>query len=358
MKKILLLSLLGISLIADAQNGWTSLFNGKDLSGWKRMAGTADYQADHGMICGRTVFGSPNSFLVTEKTYSDFFLELEVKIDDTTANSGIQLRSHFDPAANNNNGKVFGYQYELDPSSRQWTGGIYDEGRRDWLYPLMLNKKAQPAFKLHVFNKVHIECIGHEIRTWINGVPAACMIDTMDHSGFIGLQVHAISRADQAGEMVCFKNIRIKTTNLQFTAFPKDIYVLNNIPNTLSPLEKKNGWQLLFDGKTTNGWVGAYKDKFPDHGWEVKDGVITVLGAEGKESANGGDIVTTEQFSHFDLSFDFRFTPGANSGVKYFVTLKENNNGSAIGLEYQVLDDSLHPDAKLGRNGNRTLASL
>jgi hypothetical protein len=82
------------------------------------------------------------------------------------------------------------------------------------------------------------------------------------------------------------------------------------------------------------------------------------LPSEGKESANGGDIVTNKLYSAFDLSFDFKLTPGANSGVKYFVTLSEHNSGSAIGLEYQILDDSLHPDAKLGRDGDRTMASL
>ncbi|HNR17966.1 MAG TPA: DUF1080 domain-containing protein, partial [Chitinophagaceae bacterium] len=85
---------------------------------------------------------------------------------------------------------------------------------------------------------------------------------------------------------------------------------------------------------------------------------ITVLSSEGKESTNGGDIVTSEQYKAFDLSFEFKFTPGANSGIKYFVTLQEKSGGSAIGLEYQVLDDTLHPDAKMGRDGNRTLASL
>ena len=80
--------------------------------------------------------------------------------------------------------------------------------------------------------------------------------------------------------------------------------------------------------------------------------------AAGKEAANGGDIVTNDQYKAFDLSFEFRLTPGANSGVKYFVTLAEKTEGSAIGLEYQVLDDVLHPDAKLGRDGDRTLASL
>jgi hypothetical protein len=104
--------------------------------------------------------------------------------------------------------------------------------------------------------------------------------------------------------------------------------------------------------------VRAYKPSFPEKGWQIKEGELTVLSSEGKESANGGDIVTKEQFSAFDLTFQFKLTPGANSGVKYFVTLKENTEGSAIGLEYQVLDDNLHPDAKLGRNGNRTLSSL
>ncbi|MEO8405565.1 MAG: DUF1080 domain-containing protein [Chitinophagaceae bacterium] len=132
----------------------------------------------------------------------------------------------------------------------------------------------------------------------------------------------------------------------------------NRIPNTLTAAEKKQGWKLLFDGKTSKGWVGAYKDHFPDKGWVIKDGELSVLSSEGKEAANGGDIVTTAQYSAFDLSFEFKITPGANSGVKYFVTLDQNNTGSAIGLEYQVLDDSLHPDAKLGRDGDRTLASL
>ena len=133
---------------------------------------------------------------------------------------------------------------------------------------------------------------------------------------------------------------------------------MNLIPNFLSPFEKNNGWELLFDGKSAKGWVGAYKTKFPEKGWEIKDGILRVLPSEGKESTNGGDIVTKEKFQAFDLSFDFKLAPGANSGVKYFVTLSENNQGSAIGLEYQLLDDSLHPDATQGRDGNRTLASL
>lgn len=186
----------------------------------------------------------------------------------------------------------------------------------------------------------------------------ANVIDTLDASGFIALQVHSINNEKQVGKKIWWKNIRIKTTDVALTPLPEGMYVVNNVPNTLSDYEKKNGWKLLFDGTSTKGWRGAYKDAFPEGGWQVKNGTLTVLSSEGKESANGGDIVTIDEYGAFDLSFEFKLTPGANSGVKYFVTLSENNSGSAIGLEYQVLDDSLHPDAKLGRDGNRTMASL
>ncbi|MGC4233200.1 MAG: DUF1080 domain-containing protein [Niabella sp.] len=130
--------------------------------------------------------------------------------------------------------------------------------------------------------------------------------------------------------------------------------------NSLTKSEKKAGWILLFDGKSTKGWRGAHSDSFPTvaNGWIIKDGILTIQATDGSESQNAGDIVTTDQYSAFELSFDFKLTKGANSGVKYFVTLKEKTGASAIGLEYQILDDEVHPDAKLGRNGNRTLASL
>ena len=340
-------------------NGFASLFDGKTLTGWKKVAGNADYKIEDGAILGTTVINSPNTFLITENEYADFVLELEVKINDTTANSGIQFRSHYDANGHEGKGKVFGYQYELDPAARRWTAGIYDEGRRDWLYPLTPNPSAQNAFKVGVFNKVKVECTGNEIKTWINGVPAAYLVDSFDRKGIIALQVHSIGKNEKfAGEKIWWKNIRIKTKGLIPSAFPKNSYIVNNIPNNLSAAEKNAGWKLLFDGVSSKGWIGAYKTAFPEKGWEIKDGTISILPSNGAESANGGDIVTMEQFSAFDLSFDFKLTPGANSGVKYFVALAEANKGSAIGLEYQVLDDSLHPDAKLGRNGDRTLASV
>ena len=119
--------------------------------------------------------------------------------------------------------------------------------------------------------------------------------------------------------------------------------------NTLTEQEQREGWKLLWDGKTTNGWRGAKIATFPTKGWRIEKGVLKVNGADGKESANGGDIVTTRTYRNFILKVDFKITPGANSGIKYFVDPDMNKGeGSAIGCEFQILDDERHPDAKLG----------
>lgn len=339
------------------EKGWTNLFDGKTLNGWKSVGGKAPYSIEGDAIVGRMTKGTPNSFLITEKEYGDFILELDVKLEGNETNSGIQTRSHLDPKANDGRGRVYGRQVEIDPSSRAWTGGIYDEARRGWIYPLDLNENAKKAYKVEEFNHIRIEAIGDELRTWVNDIPVAYVVDTIDRTGFIGLQVHGIPpKLD--GKKVYFKNIKIKTTDLKSKGFPKDRYIVNLKPNDLADAEKKKGVKLLFDGKTNKGWRSIHGDKFPERGWEVKDGQMTVLKSDGGESTNGGDIVTKDKYAVFDLSFEFKLSPGANSGVKYFVTLKEKSKGSAIGLEYQVLDDALHPDAKLGRDGNRTLASL
>ena len=355
---IFIISCLAFSLCLTAQpNTGVSLFDGKTLKGWKVLAGSSKFTVEDGVIVGTTVLNSGNTFLATEKEYGDFVLELDIKLD-TGGNSGVQTRSHYNDTANKGKGKVYGRQVEVDPSARKWTGGIYDEGRRKWLYPMNLNANAQNAYKQGEYNHFKIECIGNEIKTWVNGTACADVVDTIDSKGFIALQVHNVTKAEQAGKKIFFKNIRIKTTGLKPTPFPAGIYVVNHVPNTLTAYEKKNGWKLLFDGKTSRGWTGAYKNSFPEKGWNIRNGSMNVEASSGGEATNGGDIVTTDKYRAFDLSFEFKMSSGANSGLKYFVTLSEGNKGSAIGLEYQVLDDSLHPDAKLGRNGNRTLASL
>lgn len=334
---------------------WQPLFNGKDLNGWKQLNGHARYEVKNGEIVGTTVDNEPNSFLATEKNYGNFILELELLVD-TSMNSGIQFRSESLPSYQN--GRVHGYQMEVDPSARQWSGGIYDEARRGWLYSMEYNPAGKKAFHNEQWNKYRIECIGNSIRTWVNGVPTANLVDAMTPSGFIALQVHAIGKNDKAGAQIRWRNIRIQTSDLKPS--PTDtIFVANTVPNDLSPQEKAEGYSLLWDGKTTKGWRGVYKKTFPVKGWHIGNGVLTVEKSPASaEEANGGDIVTEKTFGHFELKFDFKLTEGANSGVKYFVTESENNKGSAIGLEYQILDDERHPDAKLGENGDRTLASL
>jgi hypothetical protein len=341
-----------ISLNMQAQ--WVSLFNGKDLKGWRQLNGKAKYEVEGGVIVGTTLAGEPNSFLATEKDYGDFILELEL-MADSTMNSGIQFRSESRP--DYQNGRVHGYQMEVDPSVRAWSGGIYDEGRRLWLYTLDFNPAARPAFRRAGWNRYRIEAIGKDVRTYVNGVPAAHLIDTLETRGFIALQVHSISRPEDQGRQVRWRNIRIQTQNLRFSQ-DAGIFVVNLNRNVLSEQETKNGVSLLWDGKTTSGWRGAYKTAFPEKGWEIREGILSVMPSGGGESVNGGDIVTEKMYSAFELQFEFRLTRGANSGVKYFVTENEGNKGSAIGLEYQVLDDENHPDAAMGAAGNRTMASL
>ena len=364
-KSIYILALLGSIFLFSCSSGekenadgWKNLFNGEDLSGWKAVAGTATFAVENGEIIGTAVAGSPNTFLITEDTFGDFILELELKVEHVSSNSGVMARGQFDANGRDGKGLVYGYQIEADPTERAWSAGIYDEARRGWLYPLELNPEAKSAFKLGEYNQYRIEVIGDEIKTWLNGQEVAYVVDDMDKMGFIGLQVHSIQKPEDAGRKTYFRNVRIKTENLDPQPFNKDIFVVNNRLNELTDYEKTQGWRLLFNGQNSEGWVGAYKDSFPDFGWSVTDGILTIAASGGGESTNAGDIVTTEEFSAFDLAFDFKLTEGANSGMKYFVTLKEENSGSAIGLEYQILDDERHPDAKMGREGNRTLASL
>lgn len=342
------------------------------FTGWVKRGGNATYSVEGKEIVGRSVRSTPNTFLCTEKSYGDFVLEFEFKVDPRL-NSGVQIRSEaFDQKVQMEwqgktisipPGRVHGYQIEIDPDpkrDRWWSGGIYDEARRGWLYPGILGgseknftNEGRRNFKQGGWNRVKVEALGSRIKTWLNGRPCAEVQDAVTLQGFIALQVHSIGDASMEGAEVRWRNIKL--TDLT----PPD--------NTLAKWEKEAGWRLLWDGRSTKGWRGAKLDQFPKQGWKIEKGVLTVLASGGAESAAGGDIVTTDRFSEFELSLDFRITPGANSGIKYFCqpnldpitgTGAKASTGSAIGLEYQILDDEKHPDAKMGREGNRTLASL
>ncbi|GAA4447098.1 DUF1080 domain-containing protein [Ravibacter arvi] len=334
--------------------GWVSLFNGKDLKGWKQLNGSAKYEVVDGAIVGTSVANTPNSFLTTEKNYGDFIFECDVQVDDKL-NSGIQFRSLSKP--DYRDGRVHGYQCEIDPSDRAWSGGIYDEARRGWLYPLDGNPEGRKAFKRNAWNHYRIEAIGNTIRTFVNGIQTAHLIDDLTPSGFICLQVHSIPNAELAGTQVKWRNIRIKTTGLQPKAVQKTIHVVNLIPNTLNEVEEEQGFKLLFDGKNADQWRGYKQEGLPAGRWDFDNGAITIA-KKNENSKGGGDLITKEKFGPvFDFKFEFRLTEGANSGIKYFIE-ELPDKGSGLGPEYQVLDDEKHPDAKNGVVGNRTLASL
>lgn len=339
---------------SSAQSGsWTPLFNGKNLDGWNQKNGNAIFEVINGEIVGTAVPNTPNSFLCTNENYSDFILELEVLIEDQM-NSGIQFRSLSTP--DYQNGRVHGYQLELDPTPRAWSGGIYDEGRRDWLYIPNINPDGKKAFKVGTWNSLRIEAIGNTLRTWINGIPVAHLIDDMTSTGFIALQVHSIYGDMKEGMRVRWKNIKIQTKDLKSSA-PDNIPVHNLIPNSISFQEQHLGFELLFNGSNLQNWRNVYSQDAPSKRWKVESGAILVNSSDGSETGN--DIVTRSNYSAFEFTFEFKITEGANSGIKYFVNENFDSGGkSGIGLEYQILDDDKHPDAQQGAAGNRTLASL
>ncbi len=119
-------------------------------------------------------------------------------------------------------------------------------------------------------------------------------------------------------------------------------------PNQLAAEEKAAGWSLLFDGQTTKGWHGFRKQSFPATGWVVEDGWLHCLGK------HGGDLLSENLYDQFELAWEWKLEPRGNSGLKYFVL---DSRSSAIGHEYQMLDDDLNPDGKLA-DGKRVTASF
>ena len=348
------------------------IFNRKDLTGFKKLGGEATYAVSpEGHLVGTSTLNTPNTFLATDKDYGNFVLEYDFK-NDPRLNSGVQFRSRSEAKevtykggdgkpAKVPVGRVHGYQAEIDTDpknvkkdateARMWSAGLYEEGRRGWIFPgfgggdaLAFSKQGREITKIGEWNHVKVEANGPRIRTWINGVQRVDVRDDGYKTGFIAFQVHGIGKdAAKAGTTVEWRNITLTKIN----------------DNSLSDSEKADGWKLLFDGRSSKGWRSAKGPDFPTAGWSVEKGMLHVAKGDGKESANAGDIITINRYKEFEVSVDFKLTKGANSGLKYFVQPNLNQGaGSAFGLEFQMLDDAVHADAKLGRDGNRTVSSL
>ncbi|EEF58731.1 3-keto-disaccharide hydrolase [Pedosphaera parvula] len=172
------------------------IFDGRTFNGWTNR-GQANFAIEDGVIIGKTGKGG-HGWLCTTKTHGDFILELEVNIK--TGNSGVQIRSHID-----DKDKMVGYQIEVDPSARAWSGGLYEQGRRGWLQNLKDNEPARKAFKVGEWNKYRIVCQGDSIKSWVNNVPCTDYHDSIDKTGLIALQVHAGKNIE-----VRFRNIRLQ----------------------------------------------------------------------------------------------------------------------------------------------------
>jgi hypothetical protein len=259
---------------AGEEKGFVPLFDGKSLSGWFKAGGGATYTVEGGCIVG-AVGPGPNTFLCTKKDYANFVLKLDVKMD-VPVNSGIQVRSHHTAK-----GRVYGYQCEVDPSKRAWSGGIYDEGRRGWLQDLKGKDRARKAFKPGGWNHFVIRAEGPRIRTWVNDVPCADLLDPADRTGFIGLQVHAAKKGK-----VRFKEIRIKEL----------------------PASK---WQALLGGKSLAGWK-----KLGGGEWKVEGGVLR--GTSSKAEPRHGILLTKKSYGDFAVTLKFRAVQG-NSGLYFRV---------------------------------------
>ena len=290
----------GICTAAEKAGVFVPLFDGKTLDGWKQRGGDAEYGVEDGAIVGSSVPNTPNSFLCTKKTYGDFILELEFKVDPTL-NSGVQIRSNSLP--DERKGRVRGYQVEIDPSSRAWSAGIYDEGRRGWLNDLKENKPARKAFKQGDWNKYRVVAIGDSIKTWINGVPAADLVDSMTQTGFIALQVHGVGgRTDPS--QVRWRNIRIQDLG-------------------------RSMWKPLFDGKTLDGW-----STLPGGKWDVKDGVI--VGTSEASERRHGMLVSDKRRNDFTVRLKYKALKG-NSGL-YFRADKVDGAVGVHGFQAEIAD--------------------
>lgn len=217
-------------LIISCQSPNNKFFNGIDLKGWVNYGGGKFYVEDH-CIVAESIMGIPNTFLHTEKKYQNFELEYDVKLD-TVLNSGVQIRSNiyqentktirwggrFDENGEkeikilkSKAGRFWGYQIEIDPTSRAWSGSIYEEAGRGFLHTPGINETVKAAFIPLEWNHFRIKVKDHHIQSWINGVMIGDVYDDLMDNGYIALQLHSIGKNKyKNGKKIRWKNFYLK----------------------------------------------------------------------------------------------------------------------------------------------------
>ncbi len=306
------------SLLAQEPSApkFVPLFDGESMAGFEQKGGEAKYHIEDGCIVGTTVPKTPNSFLCTKRHYGDFVLEYEFKVHGKM-NSGVQIRSHSIQAYRK--GRVHGYQVEIDPDvkrNRMWTAGIFDEARRGWINNLMDNAPAREAFKPDQWNKIRVRAVGDSIKTWLNGVPAADLVDSMTLSGFVGLQVHGVGlRTDKM--QIRWRNLRIQDLG-------------------------RHSWKALWDGKTLQGWTVQGGGV-----WSIEDGVL-IARNEKSEKAHGHLFLDTPM-GDFTIRLKYKAVRG-NSGLYFRSKAREG----AVGISgFQAEIDAAKDAGGLYETGGR-----
>ena len=206
-------------------------------------------------------------------------------------NSGIQIRSAIDEKDT-----MVGYQIENDPSTRAWSGGLYEQGRRAWLQDVKDHEAGQKAFKKDDWNHYRIEAIGPRLRTWLNGVPVTDYVDAIDLDGIIALQVHS------------GQNVKVRWRNIKI----KDL--------------GHRQWQPLFDGKTLNGWHPIGKGE-----WKVQDG--TIAGTHPQTENDYGHLVSDKKYGDFTVRFRYKAVKG-NSG--FYFRSEEGGFSGISGFQAEI----------------------
>lgn len=335
--------LMSMSAGFAGEDGWIDLFDGKTLNGWENPYTKGKAIVVNGEIHLTATKGK--FFLCTVKQYADFIFEGEVKLPkEGKSNSGFMFRCH------KKKNKVFGYQAEVDPTSRGWSGGLYDEGRRGWIEPKKPNKsesanayraKTKGAYKHGEWNKYKIQCEGKRLRTWVNGVACIDLEDATDAQGYIGIQHHG-----EKGQTYCFRNLRIKilkpaTQASVFELVPNQVHASDvpgnqkSIGNTMGEQCPKNGTVLFGKDGSLSQWLAEKRGGKIQ--WTVADGVMTV-------APRKGSIMTKDNYANFKLHLEFNINKGGSGQ-------SAGNSGIYIHRRYELQILNSHGQEPIPKNG-------